>query len=154
MLLTRKFNSTKYWEDRYKKGGNSGRGSYNELAKYKADIINDFINKNNIKTLIDYGVGDGNQLKLIKCKNITGIDVSTTVIKKLRIIFKNDKNKKFYERKNFKLTNPYELAISCDVLYHLIDFTIWDNYLFDLFTYSNKYVIIYASNEDKDYGGH
>jgi len=153
-MISRKFDSNKYWEDRYKKGGNSGRGSYNELANYKADIINDFINKNNIKTLIDYGVGDGNQLKLIKCDMITGLDVSTTIINKLKNDFKNDKNKQFYLDKNFKLINHSELAISCDVLYHLIDFTIWDNYLFDLFTYSSKYVIIYASNEDKEYGGH
>ncbi len=40
-----KFNSKKYWNDRYVKGGNSGTGSYNELAKFKAHIINSFIEK-------------------------------------------------------------------------------------------------------------
>lgn len=153
-MLSRNFDSNKYWENRYKKGGNSGDGSYNQLANYKANIINDFINKNDIKTLIDYGVGDGNQLKLIKCDMITGLDVSTTVINKLKNDFKNDTNKQFYLNENFKLINPYELAISCDVLYHLVDITIWKKYLSNLFTYSNKYVIIYASNENKDYGIH
>ena len=56
------FNSSKYWEDRYKNGGNSGAGSYNTLAKFKASVINHFIENNKIQSLIDYGVGDGNQL--------------------------------------------------------------------------------------------
>ena len=35
-------NSSKdYWEKRYSKGGNSGAGSYNNLALFKASIIND-----------------------------------------------------------------------------------------------------------------
>ena len=33
------FNSKKYWNERYVKGQNSGSGSYNELAQFKADII-------------------------------------------------------------------------------------------------------------------
>ena len=39
------FDSNKFWNDRYANGGNSGAGSYNELAKFKADIINNFIEK-------------------------------------------------------------------------------------------------------------
>ena len=54
------FNSKKYWNKRYKNGGNSGSGSYNHLAKFKADVINDFVLKNNIKSIVDYDVGDGN----------------------------------------------------------------------------------------------
>ena len=36
------FDSKKYWNDRYLKGNDSGSGSYGILAKFKADIINDF----------------------------------------------------------------------------------------------------------------
>ena len=83
------FNSKKYWNNRYQKGGNSGAGSYNRLACFKASIINDFIKKNNIGSIIDYGVGDGNQLKLIDTKNkiYTGIDVSAFIISKCKEIF-------------------------------------------------------------------
>ncbi len=51
--LIKKFRKTKrpkdfntsgeYWEERYKVGGNSGAGSYNNLAKFKGEIINNFI---------------------------------------------------------------------------------------------------------------
>jgi len=55
------FNSANYWNHRYEQGGNSGSRSYNNLAYYKGKIINNFIEKNNIKSIIDYGVGDKNQ---------------------------------------------------------------------------------------------
>ncbi len=55
------FNSANYWNHRYEQGGNSGSRSYNNLAYYKGKIINNFIEKNNIKSIIDYGVGDENQ---------------------------------------------------------------------------------------------
>lgn len=42
------FNSKKYWNDRYLTVGNSGAGSYNKLAQFKADIINNFVEKNQI----------------------------------------------------------------------------------------------------------
>lgn len=38
------FNSRNYWNDRYKNRGNSGSGSYNKLAEFKTEIINNFIN--------------------------------------------------------------------------------------------------------------
>lgn len=76
------FDSTAFWENRYASGGNSGCGSYNNLAKFKADIINKFLIDKDIQSVIDYGVGDGNQLKYIDTSNIkyTGLDVSQTVI--------------------------------------------------------------------------
>ena len=37
--------SKKYWNNRYVKGGNSGAGSYNNLAQFKGDVINNFIKK-------------------------------------------------------------------------------------------------------------
>lgn len=38
-------NSESYWIERYDKGGNSGAGSYDNYAEFKADIINDFVKK-------------------------------------------------------------------------------------------------------------
>ena len=35
--------SAAYWEERYRRGGNSGAGSYGKLAEFKAEVINDFV---------------------------------------------------------------------------------------------------------------
>jgi hypothetical protein len=51
-----------YWENRYKNGGNSGEGSYALKAEYKANVLNNYIQKLNIKSIIEFGCGDGNNL--------------------------------------------------------------------------------------------
>lgn len=150
------FNSTKYWDDRYIKGGNSGLGSYNELAQFKADVINDFVEKNQIKSIVDYGVGDGNQLKLFNTENLiyTGIDVSEFIISKCKENFKDDKTKKFIHVDNIDNELKGELVLSCDVIYHLIEEHVYKEYMEKLFSMSKKYVIIYAKNEDINHAVH
>jgi predicted O-methyltransferase YrrM len=150
------FSSKNYWENRYKQGGNSGSGSYNNLALFKADIINDFIQKNNINTIIDYGVGDGNQLKLINTENkiYTGIDVSKTVIQKCKNIYSEDKTKLFLHVDDIYSNLYSDLVLSCDVIYHLVEDEIYKEYMQKLFNMSNKYVIIYAKNEDINHAQH
>ena len=150
------FNSKKYWNDRYVKGENSGSGSYNHLAQFKGDIINNFIQKNQIKSIVDYGVGDGNQLKLINTKNLvyTGIDVSKFIISKCKEEFKDDKTKTFIHTDNIDNELKAELVLSCDVIYHLIEDTVYEEYMNNLFSMSKKYIIIYAKNEDVNHVVH
>jgi hypothetical protein len=150
------FNSSKYWEDRYKKGGNSGAGSYNALAKFKSTIINDFISNNNIKLLIDYGVGDGNQLTLINTSMLMyyGIDISPTIIEKCKNMYKNDNTKQFFLSGEFDASIKADLVISCDVLYHLIEDSVYYNYVNELFNKSTKYIIIYARDENLNHTTH
>lgn len=153
------FDSKKYWKNRYEKGGNSGSGSYNNLAIFKANIINHFIfhHNNKIETIIDYGVGDGNQLSLLNVneKKYIGLDISSYIIKKCKEQYKNDNNKIFYDINYINVNNlTCDLALSCDVLYHLIEENIYNEYLNNLFTISNKYVIIYANDINKNHTEH
>lgn len=151
------FDSRKYWNDRYKAGGNSGSGSYNNLANFKADIINNFVTNNQIKSIIDYGVGDGNQLKLIDTKNVTytGLDVSTIIISKCKEIFEHDNTKNFIHLDNvIDFDFKGELVLSCDVIYHLIEDDIYENYMNTLFAMSTKYVMIYALDNDINHALH
>lgn len=142
------FNSKIYWENRYKKGGHSGKGSYNEFAVFKASILNTFIKEHNITSIIDYGVGDGNQLKLLdtRDKKYIGIDVSPTVLSMCEFQFKNDKTKTFVLDTNLESNTSADLVMSCDVIYHLIEDHVYKEYMSKLFNMSNKYVIIYAPN--------
>src|ERR1035441_5440324 len=82
--------SEKYWEDRYRLGGNSGSGSYNRLSEFKARTINDFIAGKNIFSAMEFGCGDGNNLSLIKYPKYIGLDVSPTAIKICMNKYKND----------------------------------------------------------------
>ena len=80
-----------YWDNRYKTGGNSGLGSYGENAKYKANIINTYINKFRIKTICDFGCGDGNQISLFEgFDKYFGCDISLHALSICEEKFKNN----------------------------------------------------------------
>ncbi|MFZ5807147.1 MAG: methyltransferase domain-containing protein [Verrucomicrobiota bacterium] len=147
-LLQMDFQSSRYWEERYLHGGNSGMGSYAHLANFKADFINQFIMKNNISSVIEFGCGDGNQLRLANYKKYTGFDVSDTVLDACRKLFKDDPSKEF---KNISQWNPAtraELTLSLDVIYHLVEDNVFYDYMTKLFDSAEKYVVIYSSNVD------
>lgn len=147
--------SRDYWENRYARGGNSGAGSYNNLALFKASVLNNFIKKNNINKVIEWGSGDCNQLSLENFKNYIGYDVSQTAINKCKEKFINDKSKTFiYINANFKNNYKAELSISLDVIYHLLEDNVFNLYMQNLFNSSNKYVCIYSSNIDMKWATH
>lgn len=54
------------------KGGNSGAGSYNNLALFKASVLNNFIKKNNINMVIEWGSNDCNQISFANYKSFIG----------------------------------------------------------------------------------
>lgn len=52
-------NSESYWENRYKKRGNSGAGSYGRLALFKADILNSYVKEHNVQSVLNMAAGTG-----------------------------------------------------------------------------------------------
>ncbi len=94
------FVSRDYWEGRYAKGLDSGAGSYNRLATYKADFLNKFVAENAIERVIEFGSGDGAQLELADYPEYIGIDVSKTAIARTRTKFRSDLKKRSSRRKS------------------------------------------------------
>ncbi|MBW4057273.1 MAG: hypothetical protein HIU83_18210 [Proteobacteria bacterium] len=90
-----RFNSSTYWDSRYRNGGTSGAGSYNRLAEFKAEIINCFVDKNSIGSVIEFGFGDGNQLALANYPQYVGYDVSEKTVEICRVRFNSDTKKHF-----------------------------------------------------------
>lgn len=150
--------SKKYWENRYRSGGNSGAGSYNEKAEYKAKILNHIIKDYNISNIVEFGCGDGNNLGYYNIENYTGFDISETAIKICISKYKKDNSKSFiwYNPTFFKSGGlKAELTISFEVIFHLIEDEVFFKYMNDLFRTSSKYVLICSSNNDeKDPGIH
>jgi hypothetical protein len=141
--------SNQYWEGRYATGGNSGSGSYGRLALYKAELINKFVVDNKIASVIEFGCGDGHQLSLANYPQYAGLDVSLSAITLCKSKFNNDRSKEFILYANPFLIKPdmvKELSLSLDVIYHLVEDNVFENYMFDLFESASRFVIIYASN--------
>jgi hypothetical protein len=141
-----------YWKDRYEAGGHSGDGSYNQLAEFKAEILNTFVFENRITSVIEYGCGDGNQLSLAQYPKYIGFDVSPNAMARCLKSFSDD------EAKTFKLMDAYggetaELTLSLDVIYHLVEDTVFVDYMNRLFDSSERFVVIYSSDTDDNPDG-
>jgi SAM-dependent methyltransferase len=139
--------SQDYWVRRYEKGGNSGPGSYSELAKFKARVLNGFVSEQKIASVIEFGCGDGNQLELAEYPSYRGFDVSPVAVERCRTRFASDSSK------SFGLLSEYagetaELTLSLDVIYHLVEDRVFEAHLRSVFGAATRYVAIYSTNRD------
>lgn len=146
--------SVRYWENRYQGGGNSGAGSYGALAEFKADFLNSFVIKNSIQSVIEFGCGDGAQLAMAVYPRYVGLDVTKSAVKMCIKKNRNDSTKTFflYDSECFSDTGGIfraDLSLSLDVIYHLIEDTVFDAYMNHLFSAATRFVIIYSSDHDE-----
>ena len=147
------FVSKNYWENRYKQGGNSGAGSYNKFAEFKAEVLNSAIAEYGINQVIEFGCGDGNQLTMLRIPSYIGLDVSETILKHCIDKFNNDKSKSFFIYSNNTFIDNHHIfqsdaAFSIDVIFHLVENDVYEKYLSDLFTSASKLVVIYGADLD------
>jgi hypothetical protein len=144
--------SADFWERRYARGGTSGQGSYGALAHSKADFINAFVRRNGIQSIIEFGCGDGNQLSLADYPSYIGLDVSRTAIEMCKDRFADDLGKSFFLYDSSYFVDraglfKADLALSLDVVYHLVEDSVFEAYMVHLFGAGNRYVVVYSTNE-------
>nr|WP_295084738.1 class I SAM-dependent methyltransferase [uncultured Roseateles sp.] len=138
-------NTGDYWQQRYTQGGNSGDGSYGKLAEFKAEILNAAVEEFGITSVIEFGCGDGNQLTLANYPDFTGVDISDTAVGLCRKRFSSDASKRFIALSDYAGERA-DLALSLDVIYHLVEDAVYVAYLERLFNAAKRNVIIYSSN--------
>lgn len=142
-----------YWQQRYEEGGNSGVGSYGDLATFKADVLNGFVRENRIQSVIEFGCGDGNQLALSEYPTYIGLDVAPAAIDRCRQRFEGDDSKSFMLYSTRHFSDPLrvlraDLAMSLDVLFHLVEDEVFHGYMTHLFNSADQFVVIYSSNHE------
>ena len=142
--------SRTYWEERYANGRNSGVGSFGKFAEFKAEVLNTFVRKNRIDSVIEFGCGDGNQLQLAEYAHYIGYDVSKTAIARCRELFDGDATKSFCLLDDYT-GQTADLTLSLDVIYHLIEDAVYEAYMRRLFDSARRYVLIYSSDTDEEH---
>lgn len=142
------FRSGDYWEHRYREGGNSGAGSYGRLAEFKAEVLNRFVEERGIQSVVEHGCGDGAQLELAHYPSYLGLDVSPAAVVMCCERFRSDDTKQF-RVVGEEEPGHHDLALSLDVIYHLVEDSIYEQYMRHLLGSSRRYLGIYASNEDR-----
>jgi cyclopropane fatty-acyl-phospholipid synthase-like methyltransferase len=154
LIFKNRFQGTEnYWKRRYNSGGNSGAGSYNKLAEFKAEVLNKFVQENNIQTILEFGSGDGNQLRYAVYPSYIGFDISKTAVDLCKQKYKEDTAKSFLLVDEYK-GQKAQLTMSLDVIFHLIEDELYFMYMHRLFSASEQYVAIYASNTDDNSNNH
>lgn len=137
------FDYKAYREQRYKNWWNSGKWSYNENARFKADFINKFIIESGIIDVIEVGSWDGNNLSLYEAKKYTWVDVSAEAIKKCKNMFEHKDNMTFEEYRKWENT-PADLSLCLDVTYHIFPRKEREEVIDDVIRLWKKYVLFYS----------
>lgn len=139
--------SAPYWQLRYIEGGTSGAGSYGRLAQMKAEFLNELVRREGIMSVLELGTGDGAQLELADYPSYVGVDVAPFVIAKCRERFADDLTKRFLVTGDGFLPTC-ELGLSLDVIYHLVEDSVFEQYMDDLLEHSTRFVVLYTSDSD------
>jgi SAM-dependent methyltransferase len=149
-LLRRIFrDSASYWQNRYEKGGSSGPGSSGQLAAFKAEVLNDFVARQGVVSVLEFGCGDGRQLALAKYPRYTGIDISPRALALCRERFAADKTKDFRLLADVGEARA-QMTISLDVIYHLVEDSVFEAHMAALFDRADRYVALYSSDTDEN----
>jgi hypothetical protein len=106
-----------------------------------------------IDTVIELGCGDGNQLKYASYPKYLGLDVSPTAVRGCIELFVQDQSKSFmlYNSDLFVDHGSWlraDVTLSLDVIFHLVEDRIFDQYLDRLFLMAERQVIIFSTNRD------
>jgi len=149
---TREFaGSAAHWEARYAGGGHSGVGSRGRCAEFKAEVLNALVAEAGVQSVVEFGCGDGAQLALAEYPAYLGLDVSATALELCRARFAGDATRRFALLADYA-GQQADLALSLDVVYHLVEDDAFEAHLRAVFAAATRYVVIYSSDFDDHHG--
>lgn len=154
------FDTTAYWNKRHSgRRMGSGDGSRGALGDYKAGIVASIIDELRIKSVTDYGCGEGLWLErlagmLTREVSYYGFDVSESAVEQCRERLRG-RCFVYFSVLTADSDIPVvvsDMAMSIDVIYHLVDDYEYAAYMRRLFASAWRYVLIYSSNEERKGG--
>jgi hypothetical protein len=140
----------KFWNNKYRQGGISGRGSIGFYRNWKWNQIA-FICGTNFRSVVDVGCGDlsfwkhpiANKILRGQGFKYIGIDISDFIIEQNRKTF--PEGKFIVAPAHFKQPGIYGSLVLCmDVLFHMMDDGEYEMALQTLCNYTNQYLAIYT----------
>ena len=146
------YGTAAYWQERYAAGGNSGAGSYGKFAEFKARVLNTLFAEQGVTSAIEFGSGDGNQLKLLRIADYAGVDISPEAVDRCRTLYAGQPGRRFMTTDEYAAVQPVPRAdctLSLDVIYHLVEDETFDTYMERLFSSASRLVVVYSSNHNE-----
>jgi SAM-dependent methyltransferase len=144
------FDVLEYWENRYQAGRGSGPGSRRRAARLKGNFVNTLIEREGVHSVIDWGCGDGRVASRLRVERYLGLDVSPEALRLCEEACREHDGWEFLLYDGF--TPPElpqaDLALSLDVIFHLVDDAMYHRHL-ELVFGSAPLVLIQSSNKDE-----
>lgn len=140
------FEAVQFWEQRYARGGTSGAGSAGSEAQAKVGIVQTVIEELGARTVLDVGCGDGVVASWIKCPDYVGLDPSLKALDMCRALMPT---RSFVAELPDPREPTYDLALSLDVIFHLVDDADYEQHLTTLLGWTRDAVLIYGTNHDQ-----
>jgi hypothetical protein len=142
------------WRNRYSNDEFSGLGSRGDLLKFKVDFINEFIEEEEVKSILDFGYGDLHVALQLDIDEYRGIDIFDP---------KDDHGLTLINSRFDEYDGPSSDVVLClDVLYHILEDE--QDYmrrsLDKMIEKADKFLIIYAQDStntgrfDREYTAH
>lgn len=139
--------SFSYWKERHQRGLGASPGSQGHLAQFKASAINRFVKENGVFSVIEFGCGDGGQLKLAEYPRYVGIDISLDAVTACRTLFRDDPSKEFFRLDSKEHDGlACDMALSLDVIYYLVEDNVFEAHMRRLTESATRFLCIYSSN--------
>lgn len=143
-----------YWEGRYASGSDSGPGSRGATAAAKADYVNRVVAEYEVRSLVDWGCGDGAQAAQLDVEHYLGVDLSTTAIARCLANLPERQFLRLDPTTSVQVSIVAEMALSMDVMFHLVTDDDFHAYLDRLFDSATRVVVVYSTDYDAPAVGH
>lgn len=136
-----------YWEARYAAEGSSGAGSEGVVAQRKAVYVNQLLRREQVTSVVDWGCGDGQQLDFLNLPGYLGVDISATAVAQC---LARHPGKAFLawpgDRPQIEI--QADLALSLDVIFHLVLNDDFEAYWARLFASATRLVLVHSTDHD------
>lgn len=140
--------SAQYWEDRYANGENSFAHADMSMngpsILFKSTVVKSVARMLDLRSCIDFGCGDMHTAMLFGFEDYVGVDVSPTLIQRLREL--NPRGKFFLLGEQIPCEPKPDCCLSLDVAYHIVEQDAFQDHFDALFRHASKAVILYTTD--------
>lgn len=136
-------NISQYWDRRYALGGNSGAGSRGDELDAKVRLVQTLVDGLKLKSVLDLGCGDGFFASRIEVDEYVGYDVSSVAVNRCRTFVPR------YEFLDRVPTRDFDLILSMDVIFHLVNDLDYHEYMKTLWRKTTNVALVYGTDRDE-----
>lgn len=143
-----------YWDSRWRDGPPCP-GSNGDTAASKAAWLNAAVQDLDVRSIVDWGCGDGGQAALVNVGMYVGIEVAPSAWEAASVaLATRDNCCVVLAPPGQQITVRADMAVSMDVVFHLTDDREYEEWIARVFGSASRFVAVYGTDYDSVVNGH